>query len=492
MKIAVLSSFVVEGGAPIAAYRLHKGLHESGLDSHFIVKVKSVADPQVHPVVVPNLKSRMEEKAFFVLERQVNKYMRTELSNTYFSVPYPTLDLTEVELLQSADIINLHWVSKFLSVESIAGLLNMGKPVVWTLHDQNPFTGGCHYSAGCEKFQEDCSDCPQLKNDEFQLPFKVLKKKSQLWKQNLSIVTPSRWLADSARQSLVFRDLRIDVIPNSLETNIFIPTPKKQAKQELGLNPDAFALLLGAFTGFERRKGYSELLEALRICLRDERFKKMNQDGLIEILAFGPPQDDLKEFFMDVRSFGYVADAARLAKIYSAADAFLLPSREDNLPNTMLEAMACATPVLSFEVGGMPDMIENGKTGFMAPAFDSQKFGEQILKLAFAVDRDQMDQACRSLIEKKFKLLDQAQNYLGIFQDLLKSSQVSAARIIPATADNSGREEIQVESKGFFVPREFLPLYKQAYKKLLAEGKLKIYLRNLKSKVKAVFSRSIT
>lgn len=489
MKIAVLSSFVVEGGAPIAAYRLHKGLRESGQDSHFIVKVKSVADPYIHPVVVPNLKRRLEEKAFFLLEKQVNRLMRTKLSNTYFSAPYPTLDLTGAELLKSADIINLHWISKFLSVESVAGILNMGKPVVWTLHDQNPFTGGCHYSAGCEKFLENCRDCPQLKNDDFQLPFRVLKKKIQLWKQNLTIVAPSRWLAGSARKSRVFRDFRIDVIPNSLETQLFKPTPKKQAKQELGLNPDAFSLLLGAFTGFEKRKGYAELLEALRFCLRDERFKKMNQDGLIEILAFGPPQDDLDRFFMEIRSFGYITDNAHLAKVYSAADGFLLPSREDNLPNTMLEAMACATPVLSFEVGGMPDMIENGQTGFMAPPFDSQKFGEKILKLAFVVDRDQMGRSCRSLIEKKFKLQDQARNYLGLFQDLLKGSKRTDTQTDPILSDYRIPEEIHVESKSFFVSREFSPLYKQSYKKLMIEGKFKAYLRNLKGKLKAVFNR---
>ncbi len=489
MKIAVFSSFVIEGGAPIAAYRLHKGLRESGQDSHFVVKVKSVVDPQVHPVVVPNLKKRREEKAFFLLEKQVNKFMRTELSNTYFSVPYPTLVLTGAELLASADVFNLHWISKFLSVESIAGLLNMGKPVVWTLHDQSPFTGGCHYSAGCEKFQENCRDCPQLKNDDFQFPFRVLKKKSRLWKQNLTIVAPSRWLADSAQKSRVFRDFRIEVIPNSLETQAFTPTPKKQAKQELGLNPDAFSLLLGAYTGFEKRKGYPEMLEALRFCLKDKRFNKMNQAGLIEILAFGPPQDDLDKFFMDIRSFGYITDHTRLAKVYSAADGFLLPSREDNLPNTMLEAMACATPVLSFEIGGMPDMIEHGKTGFMAAAFDSQKFGAQILKLAFETDREGMGRACRSLIEKEFKLQDQAQKYLALFEDLTNGSKMPAAPRSPVTAGDRVPEEIQVESTEFFVAREFLPLYRQAYKKLLIEGKFKAFLRNLKGRLKAVFNR---
>ncbi len=489
MKIAVFSSFVIEGGAPIAAYRLHKGLLESGQDSRLIVKTKSGSDPQVHPVVVPNLKKRREEKAFFLLEKQVNKFMRTELSNTYFSVPYPTIVLNGAELLASTDIFNLHWVSKFLSVESIAGLMNMGKPVVWTLHDQNPFTGGCHYSAGCEKYQENCRDCPQLKNDEFQFPFRVLKKKTRLWKQNLTIVAPSRWLAGLAQKSRVFRDFRIEVIPNSLDAQVFEPTPKKQAKQELGLNPDAFALLLGAYTGFEKRKGYAEMVEALRFCLRDERFNKMNQAGMLEILAFGPLQDDLDEFFMDIRSFGYITDHTRLAKVYSAADGFLLPSREENLPNTMLEAMACATPVLSFEIGGIPDMVKNGETGFMAPPFDSQKFGEQILKLAFAADRDQMGRACRSLIEKEFKLQDQAQKYLGLFEDLRKVSQKTAAQTDPQASDSRVLKEIQVESKDFYVAREFLPLYRQVYKKLLIEGKFKALLRNLKDRLKMAFNR---
>jgi glycosyltransferase involved in cell wall biosynthesis len=471
MNIAILSTFVIEGGAPIAAWRLHKGLREIDQGSSMIVKVKSVEDRTIHRITVPNLKNRLEEKAFFLLERQLNRSMRTALSNTYFSPPYPMLDLAGIDIIQKADVLNLHWVAKFLSVESIAHLLNSGKPVVWTLHDQNPFTGGCHYSAGCEKYMEDCRDCPQLKDDRFQIPFRVLKKKLRLWGKNLVIVTPSRWLAGSARQSRLFRDLRIEVIPNSLETDLFKPTAKAQAKQELGLDPQAFALLLGAYTGFERRKGYHELLDALRHCLKNERFQRMNRAGMVKILAFGPPQDELKEFFLDITSFGYITDPKQLATVYSAADAFLLPSREDNLPNTMLESMACGTPVLSFEIGGMPDMIENGVTGYMAPAFDTEKFGELILKMAFDEKRSRMGRTCRRLIEEKFKLQDQAKKYAALYEDLLAGTKRIERAESEGKADRSGIEqEIVLSEQSLSVPKDLSPLYRMVSEELTQEA----------------------
>lgn len=490
MKVVIVSTFVVEGGAPIAAYRLHKGLREIGLESHMLVKINnSIEDPDIHAVNMSGLKSQAKEKAFFLLEKQINRLKRTELSNTYFSPPYPTLSLADLDLIRDADVINLHWVAKFLSAESISRILDLGKPVVWTLHDQNPFTGGCHYSAGCVRFREDCGGCPQLKPDRSELPRKVLKTKTGLWGDRLTVVTPSRWLGQSAGTSRVFRDCRIETIPNSLETEVFVPMDKAVAKAELGLNPQAFGLLLGAYTGFEKRKGYAELLSALRICLEDDRFREMNEAGLVEILSFGPPQDDLKEFFLEVKSFGYIEDQRRLAAVYSAADAFLLPSREDNLPNTMLEAMACGTPVLSFEVGGMPDMITNGETGYMARAFDSAAYGENILRLAFDPEgRRLMGHACRSRIEAKYRLADQARNYSELFTDLLQELPAGGAGIAAEPGGHEYEQEISLGSDPMNISREFSTFYREAAEDLEENGEapkgVAAYLRRVSAKLR--------
>lgn len=488
INVSILSSFDIEGGAPIAAYRLHKGLREMNQHSVLIVKRKTVRDPDVVPVVVKNLKSRVEEHLFRLMEKQLNDQNRTDITNTYFSPPYLTLDFTNADLIHKADIINLHWVAKFLSPESVSLLLGLGQPVVWTLHDQNPFTGGCHYSAGCEKYQKNCSDCPQIKDNHLQIPFHVLKNKRKLWKKNLTIVTPSRWLAGCAKKSRVFKDFRIEVIPNSLETAVFRPKNIEQAKKELGLAPGSFTLLLGAYTGFEKRKGFKELLDVIRYCLQDERFAKMNHNGDVDLVAFGPPQKELKQLTAGIKSFGYINDNERLATIYSAADIFLLPSREDNLPNTMLEAMACGTPVLSFEVGGMPDMVENGVTGYMAPPFDSKKFGDLVLRLAFnEQERKHMGVNCRRLIEDKFKLKNQAENYLDLFHDLLREAGRVPRDQESNASDITKKRDIVLSEKDFKIPKDFSNLYKKAALELISPksqlSDRKKHLKNLVSEI---------
>lgn len=488
LNVSILSSFDIEGGASIAAYRLHKGMRDLDQRSVMIVKRKIVGDPDVVPVAIKNLKNRLEEHLFRLMEKQLNDLNRTDITNTYFSPPYLTVDLTSADLIRNADIINIHWVAKFLSPESVSFLLNLGQPVVWTLHDQNPFTGGCHYSAGCEKYQKNCRDCPQIKDNRDQIPYNVLKSKHKLWKKNLTIVTPSRWLAGCAKKSSLFGNFRIEVIPNSLEESVFKPKNKEEAKKELGLPPGSIALLLGAYTGFEKRKGFKELLDVVRYCLMDNRFAKMSREGKISLVAFGPPQDDLKKLTRGIKSFGYIEDNERLATIYSAADAFLLPSKEDNLPNTMLEAMACGTPVLSFEVGGIPDMIKNGVTGYMAPPFDSEKFGDSVLRLVFnGQERKRMSINCRRLIENKFKLRDQARSYLNLFQELLKETGRSAASRETKTPPTA-KIKIVLSEKDFKIPGDFSDLYKKAALELI---KPKSRMKDRKKYLKNAFSEML-
>ncbi len=290
MKIAIISTYDNSGGAPIAAFRLHKGFRLLNRDSFMIVRFKNSNDAYIYPVLERNWEMNVETEVFKTMENLAIYQNRTELSNTLVSLPYPGYNLSKVDIIQDADVINLHWVSYFQSVESISSLLSLGKPVVWTLHDQNAFTGGCHYSAGCLKYQDDCRDCPQLLDNTYQIPFHILISKLKNWRDNLTIVTPSMWLADCARKSRLFKNSRVETIPNSLETDIFIPKEKKSAKVELDLNPHGVALLFGAHSGNEKRKGFHHLVEAIRYCMRIDQFKNMATSGEIKILTFGPPQ----------------------------------------------------------------------------------------------------------------------------------------------------------------------------------------------------------
>lgn len=469
MNIALISTFDNVGGAPIAAFRLHKGFRELNLESAMIVRFKKSDDPHVYPIVVKKPEMNIETEVFKLMEKRAVQENRTDLSNTVVSLPYPGYDLSETALIREADIINLHWMAYFQSVESIAALLKLGKPVVWTLHDQNAFTGGCHYTAGCEKYREDCRDCPQLKDNTYQVPFHVLKNKLTYWKNNLTVVTPSRWLAQCARESKLFKGSRVEVIPNSLETGIFKPKAKEEAKKGLGLDPRLITLLFGAHSGNEKRKGFRQLLDAMRFCLKDRQFRKLAKEGGIKIFTFGPPQEDLEKLDIAIQSFGYIENSDKLAVVYSAADIFVMPSLEDNLPNTMLEAMACGTPVVSFDVGGMPDMIRNGITGYLAPCFDSEKLGESILKLIFETGaREQMNRNCRDLIEKKFKLRDQARNYLDLFNDLLKNKE--SVPINKNTEKSIMKQgEILLDDPGPVRLEGLVDIYRQSVLELLIE-----------------------
>jgi glycosyltransferase involved in cell wall biosynthesis len=424
MNIAIISTFDIIGGAAIAANRLFKGLKQLKQKPVMLVRDKNSNGPDIYKIRTIAPEYNIERMIFQHIHKKEIVKNRTARSNTWFSIPYPGYDLSETPIIAKSDIINLHWVAEFQSVETIANLLKTGKPVVWTLHDENTYTGGCHYTAGCAKYQTDCRDCLQLKSNQSQVPYYNLKNKTNLWNENLTIVTPSKWLAECAKKSCVFKGLRVEVIPNSLETDIFKPKAKNLAKKEIGLEPQSIILLFGAHSSKEKRKGFNQLLKAIKCCFQDDRFKNLAKSGGIRILNFGPPQGELEELDIEIESIGYVNDNDKLSTIYSAADIFILPSLEDNLPNTMLEAMACGTPVVSFEVGGMPDVIQNGVTGYMAPCFNSEELGALILNLTFnEKKRKQMGKNCRKLIKTKFKLTDQAENYLELFEDLLKKGK---------------------------------------------------------------------
>ncbi len=425
MNILIFSTFDNEGGAAIAARRLCRGLIELNQDAVMIVRNKDCNNPHIYKASCIAPQFQMEKEIFQNIQKFEIDQNRTYQSDTWFSFPYPGYDFSKIEGMANFEIINLHWVAGLQSVETISTLLQLGKPVVWTLHDENPYTGGCHYTAGCTKYREDCKDCSQLNDNRYQIPYYNLKNKLNLWNKNLTIVTPSKWLAACAKTSRAFKDLRVEVIPNSLETDIFKPKEKKIAKEKLGISPHTFTLLFGARDTKEKRKGFFKLLEAMKYCLQDNTFKNLAKKNSIKILTFGIPQKDLEKLPIKIKSIGYVNGNEKLSTIYSASDIFILPSLEDNLPNTVLESMACATPVIGFQVGGLPDMIQHGVTGYMAPCFDTQKLGELILKLLFDKDKKkQMSQNSRQLIERKFKLQDQAKNYLELFHDLLKNKEI--------------------------------------------------------------------
>jgi glycosyltransferase involved in cell wall biosynthesis len=431
LSILQINTYGISGGAGKAAYRLHKGLLSAGQRSQYLVKEIKATVPEVITAQADvNFENKLKN------DHLINKYYiwfnRTELSNTYFSFSYPGFDLSVSKPIRDADIVNLHWTEDFLSPVSLNYLFAQNKPVVWTLHDQKPFTGGCHYSAGCKNYQDLCRNCPQLQDDPFGLPTAVLKDKIELFKgADLTVVTPSLWLANEARESSLFKSNRIEVIPNAIEADIYYPVEKKAAKNRIGIDTDTITIMFGTADAREKRKGLKNLISALSYCIKDKEFKKLADAKKVVIICVGKTDTSIKGLPIPLLDMGYIENDGDMSRIYNASDMFVLPSLEDNLPNTMIEAMACGTPVISFDVGGIPDVITNDVNGKLVALKDDIGFGRAILELAFnSAIRRTMSEQCSSFIRNKFRLEDQAQNYIKLYDDLLKSRPSRTSTVV--------------------------------------------------------------
>ncbi len=444
IKTVQICTHDIIGGAARAAHRLHKGLLRNGQGSKMVVMYKLTNDRAVYYVEAENMAEEFDKEFFLstVIQDYYINNNRTDISNTLFSLPYPGYDLTRLSIVMEADIINLHWINYYQSLVTLKRIFALGKPVVWTLHDQWAFTGGCHYTAGCEKYCDDCIGCPQLMNDQWELPAVVLSDKINFF-SNIDpvIVTPSRWMAACAGKSRLFRNSRIEVIPNSLETEIFRPLPKSKAKKMLGIDGNVITILFGAEDGTEKRKGFHELMAAMAYCLENPRFQHLIQEDRVKILCFGRPSNELDALGVPTVSLGYLRSDQKVRDAYCAADVFIHSALEDNLPNTVLEAMSCGTPVVAFDVGGIPDMVVDGVNGQLVSLGDERRMGEAICSLIFDTKkRKTMGKQCREKMEETYTLKVQAERYVALYAQLMaeggsiKENGMNRVRAIPPSS----------------------------------------------------------
>ena len=406
LKVAIISTYL-EGGAGMAAERLCKGLRAYGLDSKLISLSKSKY----------NYNYQMDLPSFsqFIYNNCLSIYndFNQKSGGTLFSSSYPSLAFDQLSFLRHFDLINLHWVPTILSNEAITFLEGLGKPIVWTLHDMNPFTGGCHYSNQCEKYVDDCRLCPQVHERYKTYPGQILKIKQKYWSNEILIVTPSNWLADCAMKSKVFKQNKIEVIPNSVDTDTFRPIDKIKARKKFNLPIDKKIILFACHSHAERRKGFRELIQTIKMIehLREQ----------IHIITFGKKSDELNDLRLKYTSLGYIDDEKLVAIGYSAADLTVLPSLEDNLPNVILESVSCGTPVVAFNAGGIKDAVVDGITGYTVPKGDCAAFAEKIVKV-FSKD---LSKSCRDYALCNFSTGNQAVAYINLYNEMISGSKVS-------------------------------------------------------------------
>lgn len=416
MKVLHLSTADLGGGAARAAYRLHKGLDNTGIVSQTLVRTKTTVNDSVIKDSSPLTKLSPPLNRWYL--RQLGRYPEAIFSPGIFSPQWFSGPIvTKVKEL-NPDIVHLHWICDgFVSIESLS---KIQKPIVWTFHDMWPFTGGCHYTDRCTRYQNGCGQCPLLKSThQHDLSAKVLRRKAKAWKKlDLTVITPSHWLAQCVRVSFLFENRRVEVIPNGIDTQTFSPIEKPLARRILNLPLNKKIVLFGSGNPIgDSRKGFSLLLESLNK-LSFQNSEATETYNLV-VMGMDTPSIPIHLSFK-THYLGKLTDEVSLALAYSAADVFVAPSKQDNLPNTVMEALACGIPCVAFEIGGMQDMIEHQKNGYLAKPFD-------VVNLAHGIqwileDRTRyhlLSEYAQIKVEKEFNILLQVRHHISLYKSLM-------------------------------------------------------------------------
>ncbi|MGY3055042.1 glycosyltransferase involved in cell wall biosynthesis [Pedobacter sp. UYEF25] len=418
LKVLHLNTYDANGGAGRACVRLSNALKANGIDSKVMVFYKFSQDASID-----TFSKTLIQKAWAIFnifsERYLSKWLSKSLK-TPFSLQWFGRSIKNHKEVKNADVIHLHWVNHgFLTPKFLAALDELEKPIVWTFHDSNAFTGGCHVRYGCEKFHRQCGNCPILKlSGKDDASHKTwLRKENAYGKMNFHIIAPSRWMASSIKFSSLLGTRAVTVIPNTLKTDIFKPYVKKEARKIFKIKPEKFVLLSGFMPSKnDKHKGTPYLLEALEILSHKA---DVNCDE-IELVIFGNKENaEMPKFPFKTLFLGTITKDDHLAKCYSAADAFITPSLEDNLPNTVMESLACATPVIAFRTGGIPDMVHHLQNGYLAEYENAEDLAAGIAWLYHHPKRAELEKQSRLTVLTNFSENIVAEAHINLYETLL-------------------------------------------------------------------------
>jgi glycosyltransferase involved in cell wall biosynthesis len=396
------------GGAAVAAFRIHRALCGSGVDSIMLVGKKLTDDARVF------CSTKRFHEGIRIIQRNIDsipfRFYKCRWSLGWLP---STLHRRIAEL--HPDVVHLHLVSDgFLSLRSLQKLTI---PIVWTMHDMWAFTGGCHYSGSCTRYIQKCGACPQLsshrESDITRLAWSM--KASAVKKVNMTVLGPSLWMANCARKSSIFRNTTVQNIPYIIDPVEFKPVDQKSARTILGLPVNKRLLLFGGMSPTDDpRKGFRQLVEALQ----SEKIRNELDD--MEVIVFGADRPDSDRTFpLNAHFLGQIHDSITLNLVYSAADVFVAPSLEENLANTVLESLACGTPVVAFRIGGMPDMIAHTENGYLAEPFEPANLAAGIHWVLSDKDRlAVLRKNARRTIEERFNIRDVARQYIDLYNQI--------------------------------------------------------------------------
>ncbi len=417
MKVLHINTSDIEGGAARAAYRIHHSLLLAGVHSRMMVLNKKSDEWSILTTGI-NRKEKLRGKVRSVFDEALKIfYPKRE------HLPWSVNFFNNKRLVQfinesDYDLIHFHWINgDFLSIDDIK---KIRRPIVWTMHDMWPFTGGCHYTGTCVKYKEECSFCEQLgKKEKTLLSSVIFSKKRKIYQEkDFVCVAPSRWMGKCAKESCLMKGKNIVHIGYSIDANVYRKLSRSFVRNLLSIEEDANVILYGAMDATsDKRKGYDLLKKAIEI------LHKRAQGQPIKIMVFGASEPEKKEELgFEVVYTGRMHDDLTLSLMYNCADVFVAPSREDNLPNTVVEALSCGVPCVAFAIGGMPDMIEHKRNGYLARPFDAEDLEKGIeFVLEDAVRWQELSFQAEEKAKKSFDAKTISRRYINLYEEVLRN-----------------------------------------------------------------------
>ena len=409
MRVLIVNTSERTGGAAVAANRLMMALNNNGAKAKMLVR-----DKDTDSLTVVGLPESPLLRWHFLWERLVI-FMKCGFSRKHLfeiDIANTGTDITKLREFQEADIIHLHWINQgMLSLGSIRKILNSGKPVVWTMHDVWPATAICHVTLGCRSFTNHCRNCRLLPgngsgND---LAAKVWRKKQKMLEaENVYYVACSRWLESEAKASGLLKGHKITSIPNPIDTHIYKKGDKLEARKRLGLPLDKKLILFVSQRVTNPNKGMDYLVEACR---------QITQAGVV--ILGGHAEEVVDQLPLETYPLGYVNDELRIVDVYNAADVFVLPSLSENLPNTIMEAMACGLPCVGFKVGGIPEEIDHKRNGYVADYRSADDLARGIKWILAEADYDELSRQAVHKVAQSYSQQSVAMKYLDVYHQAM-------------------------------------------------------------------------
>lgn len=422
MKVLLINTSDIVGGAAVAANRLLHALNNCGIEAKMLVKVKSSDDNRVISIGDSFLFSFFK-KVRFIFERFViflsNKFSKNNLFAV--SIANTGFDISNFDAVKEADVIHIHWINQgFLSLSDINKISSLGKPIIWTMHDMWPFTSVCHYAGDCNEYQKKCQKCKML--DSKYLVERNFDNKFYLYSNaNVTFVGCSNWISNLAKSSSLIKDNPIFSVPNTIDIEKYKPIDKKEAKRKVGFDTKKTYILFISQKVTDERKGVMYFVEAMNIIKSNYPEKSKN----IEVVMLGKNSNQIQlQIPFKTHAIGYVSDEKKIIDVYNAIDVYVTPSMQDNLPNTIMEAMACGVPCVGFNIGGVPELINHGINGFIAEPKNVDSLAEGIISVLSEDIYKNYSDNCVSKVASEYSYSVIVSKYLEIYKNALKNNDL--------------------------------------------------------------------